>query len=407
MRAHAANCIDALLLTAVVCSTHGLRYSAVLPSPNPRAPINNDARGRIRREIGRIDKCELGGRMFFAPRDDAPPRNEWHRVLRGPLSVRVVGMEAEPVALSADVDAAAAALADDIVQRVDWRAALDAWAAFGNSVTVPLPAHVRCKRHTTAGWAPAGLSPPLRRELAKRLPDCFTAEARRDAAAVEIQITIHETGVLCEVLALKQRMDRDLPSPGMRRLESYVVAQAVRIQPSDVILDPFCGKATFLAEAELCWPGASVIGVDSDPEQLDAAARNLASAGNATLLEASATALPLADDSVDAIISCPPFDRQYAAAGGLSELNSAAFAEMQRVLKPDGRASLLIDETSLEIAKRHWPGLCVLGPMPLGPWVRCVLCAWPGGDAWTAWDRRAWARRRDAALPGLEPVWVP
>jgi SAM-dependent methyltransferase len=316
-------------------------------------------------------------------------------------------MEAEPVALSADVDAAAAALADDIVQRVDWRAALDAWAAFGNSVTVPLPAHVRCKRHTTAGWAPAGLSPPLRRELAKRLPDCFTAEARRDAAAVEIQITIHETGVLCEVLALKQRMDRDLPSPGMRRLESYVVAQAVRIQPSDVILDPFCGKATFLAETELCWPGASVIGVDSDPEQLDAAARNLASAGNATLLEASATALPLADDSVDAIISCPPFDRQYAAAGGLSELNSAAFAEMQRVLKPDGRASLLIDETSLEIAKRHWPGLCVLGPMPLGPWVRCVLCAWPGGDAWTAWDRRAWARRRDAALPGLEPVWVP
>ena len=59
--------------------TNGLRYSAVLPSPNARAPVNNDARGRIRRLIGRIDKSELGGRVFFEPRDDAPPRDEWHR----------------------------------------------------------------------------------------------------------------------------------------------------------------------------------------------------------------------------------------------------------------------------------------------------------------------------------------
>ena len=43
--------------------TNGLRYSAVLPSPNPRAPVNNDARGRIRRLIGRVDKSELGGRV--------------------------------------------------------------------------------------------------------------------------------------------------------------------------------------------------------------------------------------------------------------------------------------------------------------------------------------------------------
>ena len=102
-------------------------------------------------------------------------------------------------------------------------------------------------------------------------------------------------------------------------------------------------------------------------------------------------------------MSCPPFDRQYAAAGGLSELYGASFREMRRVLKPGGRAALLLDENSLEIAQRHWPGLCVLGPMPLGPWVRTVLCAWPGGDAWEAWDRSAWARQRDAALPGLEP----
>ena len=74
-------------------------------------------------------------------------------------------------------------------------------------------------------------------------------------------------------------------------------------------------------------------------------------------------------------MSCPPFDRQYTAAGGLSELYGASFSEMRRVLKPGGRAALLLDENSLEIAKMHWSGLCVLGPMPLGPWVRTVLCA--------------------------------
>ena len=147
-----------------------------------------------------------------------------------------------------------------------------------------------------------------------------------------------------------------------------------------------------------------MIGVDSDQAQLDAAAKNLGS--NATLMQACATDLPLEDGSIDAIVSCPPFDRQYAATGGLSELYGASFREMRRVLKPGGRAALLLDENSLEIAKMHWPGLCVLGPMPLGPWVRTVLCAWPGGDAWEAWDRNAWARRRDADLPGLEPVWL-
>ena len=208
-----------LLLCAAACS--GLRYSAVLPSPNPRAPVNNDARGRIRRLIGRVDKSELGGRVFFDPRDDAPPRKEWHRVLRGPLSVRIVAADLPSYATRAGVLPSvpdATNLADAILEHTEWSAALDAWAAFGNVVSgeragldraaplresegrgahaggalagaVPLPAHVRCKRHTTAVWAPAGISPPLRRALALRLPKALTPEPRRDAAAVEIQVS--------------------------------------------------------------------------------------------------------------------------------------------------------------------------------------------------------------------------
>ena len=103
VRSSRCNAIDAMrvFFAATVCSA--LRYSAVLPSPNPRAPVNNDARGRIRRLIGRIDKSELGGRVFFEPRDDAPPRSEWHRVLRGPLSVRIVAADLPSYATRAGV----------------------------------------------------------------------------------------------------------------------------------------------------------------------------------------------------------------------------------------------------------------------------------------------------------------
>ena len=71
LRYTAACSINGLRYTTMC--TNGLRYSAVLPSPNPRAPVNNDARGRIRRLIGRVDKSEVGGRVFFKPRADAPP----------------------------------------------------------------------------------------------------------------------------------------------------------------------------------------------------------------------------------------------------------------------------------------------------------------------------------------------
>ena len=289
--------------------TNGLRYSAVLPSPNPRAPVNNDARGRIRRLIGRVDKSELGGRVFFEPRDDAPPRKEWHRVLRGPLSVRIVAADLPSYATRAGVLPSvpdASNLADALLEHTEWRAALEAWTAFGNAVTAPLPAHVRCKRHTTAVWAPAGISPPLRRALALRLPEALTPEPRRERAAVEIQVTLHEDGVLVEFLALKQRMDRDLPCPGFRRLESYVVAQAARIKPGDVVLDPFCGRGTFLVEAALFEPDATYVGIDRDGEQLAKATRNAETSTGAQIRfeRGDATALPLADDSVDAVVSC-------------------------------------------------------------------------------------------------------
>ena len=139
---------------------------------------------------------------------------------------------------------------------------------------------------------------------------CFTTSRRRVDGVREknslTQVTLHEDGVLVELLALKQRMDRDLPCPGFRRLESYVVAQAARIKPGDVVLDPFCGRGTFLVEAALFEPNATYVGIDRDGEQLAKATRNAETSTGAQIRfeRGDATALPLADDSVDAVVSC-------------------------------------------------------------------------------------------------------
>jgi tRNA G10 N-methylase Trm11 len=57
-----------------------------------------------------------------------------------------------------------------------------------------------------------------------------------------------------------------------------------------------------------------------------------------------ATSLPLADASVDVIISNPPFGRQLAAPEEIGPLYRAMLASYQRVLKPGGRAVLLVSD---------------------------------------------------------------
>ena len=103
--------------------------------------------------------------------------------------------------------------------------------------------------------------------------------------------------------------------------------------------------------------------MDRDAEQLAAAARNLsecAPTADFVLVRADATALPLPSASVDAVLSCPPFGRQFAAAasavsaprdwpsgrhtGGVPTLYRSALREIARCLRPGvGRAALLVE----------------------------------------------------------------
>lgn len=138
-------------------------------------------------------------------------------------------------------------------------------------------------------------------------------------------------------------------------LRPTVAAAMVRLAgagPGMVFLDPFCGAGTILAEQlELAgqrrMTDLTLIGSDTDATALVGAEANLRKIGEATLLRADATALPLTHECIDRIVTNPPFGKQLSSLEMIGPLYRAAAKEWQRVLKPGGRAVLLASEIDM------------------------------------------------------------
>ncbi len=127
-----------------------------------------------------------------------------------------------------------------------------------------------------------------------------------------------------------------------------------RVQAGETVLDPCCGAGTILIEAALM--GAQTQGGDVDPAALEAAQVNSrAAAVTLDVQPWDARRLPLEDGSVDAVVSNLPWGRQIEIDADPALLYQEMCAEMQRVLRPQGRMALL---TTL-------PHLVALPSMPL------------------------------------------
>ncbi|NLS05121.1 class I SAM-dependent methyltransferase [Rhizobium sp. P32RR-XVIII] len=111
-----------------------------------------------------------------------------------------------------------------------------------------------------------------------------------------------------------------------------VVAAEARVRKGDRVLDVACGTgALTLAVAEIAGPSGSVIGLDANPEMLAVAHRK---PGEIEWIEGMAEALPLPDNSFDAVVS--QFGLMF------FEDKPKALAEMMRVLKPGGRLAVAV-----------------------------------------------------------------
>lgn len=132
-----------------------------------------------------------------------------------------------------------------------------------------------------------------------------------------------------------------------------------RVRPGERLLDPFSGTAGILVEA--CLIGIKGVGVDVQDKLVRGATANL-QGQDCTLLVGDAKRLPLADASVDAVVSDTPYGRSAVIRAESREtLLSESLEEIGRVLKPGRKAVVvadhpiagLVNDSGLEIFEMH------------------------------------------------------
>ena len=186
----------------------------------------------------------------------------------------------------------------------------------------------------------------MARGLAGKLPASW--KHAEENASLEIWLTIQGTNAVCGVrLSDRTMRHRDYKGAHLpASLRPTVAAAMVRladVQPGQVVLDPTCGAGTILAEAlAMTRQRITARGGDSDPAAVRAAQANLRHFESAQVEQWDARKLPLEGGSVDRIVSNPPFGVQLGKPQEIPVLYRALVKEMNRVLKPRGRAVLLV-----------------------------------------------------------------
>ncbi|MGL4423777.1 MAG: TRM11 family SAM-dependent methyltransferase, partial [Gemmataceae bacterium] len=173
-------------------------------------------------------------------------------------------------------------------------------------------------------------------------------------AYFEVWLTIHGKTAVCGVrLSDRTMRHRTYKTEHIAAsLRPTVAAAMVRLAaatPGMIVLDPMCGAGTILAEqkflAEKRRAGDCILfGGDIDPQAIYCTKSNMDRLGPIGLARWDARQLPLADECVDRIISNPPFGKQLSSPEEVVALYQATAPEWDRVLRPGGRAVLLVAE---------------------------------------------------------------
>lgn len=195
----------------------------------------------------------------------------------------------------------------------------------------------------------------LAKGLAGKLPASWKPAAEN--ASIEIWLTIEGSTAVCG-LRLSDRTMRhrryklDHMAASLRPTIAAAMVRLAGAHPGDLVLDPMCGAGTILAEQSAVFGRAhaqsmKLIGGDIEMEALRRTQSNLLSFPTMPLLRWDATRLPLANQTISHIISNPPFGKQIGKPEEMGDLYIRMVREYQRVLRPGGKAVLLVSEFPL------------------------------------------------------------
>jgi tRNA (guanine6-N2)-methyltransferase len=197
-----------------------------------------------------------------------------------------------------------------------------------------------------------------RKALADGLAGVFPSSWKpaEENAAVEVWLTIQGDQAVCGLRLSDRTMrhrrykEEHLPA-SLRPTVAGAMVRLAGAGPEMVVVDPMCGAGTILAEqAELAKQRnmrVTLWGGDNERNALLAASANLKRVRPPLLARWDARRLPLAAESVDRVICNPPFGKQLGDPEEIGPLYRHAVREWDRVLKPGGRAVILVGEPQL------------------------------------------------------------
>lgn len=204
----------------------------------------------------------------------------------------------------------------------------------------------------------------MARGLSGKLPASW--RHAEENASVEIWLTIRGAMAICGMrLSDRSMRHRDykyehLPA-SIRPTVAGAMVRLADLKPNQTVLDPMCGAGTLLAEGYLSIQGKKTsegvawpmrwLGGDLEPGHTRAAQANLRQFHITDVRTWDARELPLEDASVDRILSNPPFGKQLSTPEEIAPLYRQTVREMDRVLRPGGKAVLIVsDAKALRVA---------------------------------------------------------
>ena len=202
------------------------------------------------------------------------------------------------------------------------------------------------------GYRRTDASKAFRQGLAPFIPPSWNAA--EDNTFLEVWLTIRGRMATCGVRLTDKSMRHKpykvehLPA-SLRPTMAAAMVRLAGAGPGQVMLDPMCGAGTIIAEQIIIGKQRragriETWGGDIEMNHLRACASNLKKVGPAVIAHWDARRLPIATESVDRIISNPPFGKQMSTPEDIGPLYKAAVREYHRVLKPGGKAVFLVME---------------------------------------------------------------
>ncbi|MCG8348773.1 MAG: RNA methyltransferase [Chloroflexales bacterium] len=196
----------------------------------------------------------------------------------------------------------------------------------------------------------------MRRAVGKAVADAVTDgwpgrwQKVDEEADLEVWASLLEKELFCAVrlsgLEMRQRGKQHHLPASLRPAMAAAMVFLTDPAPDDVFLDPMAGAGTLLAERAAAGPFRQIYGGDINAKAVEAMRANTRSLKGAITCERwDAGALPLEDESVDKVAVNLPFGKQIAPGNDLVALYGGVLAEIQRVLRPDGRLVALVGES--------------------------------------------------------------